>query len=116
MTGVIFLLSMGILYTSIFNLNPIGAQSELAWITFYVSLCCGVWSFFTFFFFFGAEIFSGHKLGDREFLVAVRRGFLIALLVIGFAILQYFRFLGLIEGMLWLMFLLLVEWIFLTGR
>jgi len=116
MTLVVLLLSAGIFYTTLFNLNPLGAQPYLAWIAFYVSLICGIWAFFTFFFFFAAELFFGHKLGDREFVPAVRRGFLVALLVIGFAILQYFRFLGPIEGLLWLMFLLLVEWIFLTGR
>ena len=116
MTAVVLLLSAGIFYTTVFNLNPLGAQPYLAWITFYVSIFCGVWAFFTMFFFFAAELFTGYKLGDRQFLVAGRRGVLVALFVIGVLGLQYFRFLGLIEGLLWLMFLCLVEWIFLTSK
>ena len=115
LNGVVFLLSGGIFYVSIISLNPLGAQLYLAWIGFYVSLIFGIWSFANFFFFFGAELFSGHKLGDRAFLVAVRRGFLFALLILGFVVLQYFRFLGPLEALLWFMFLGLVEWIFLTS-
>lgn len=116
MTAVVLLLSAGIFYTTVFNLNPLGAQPYLAWITFYVSIFCGVWAFFTMFFFFAAELFTGYKLGDRQFLVAGRRGVLVALFVIGVLVLQYFRFLGLIEGLLWLTFLCLIEWIFLTSK
>lgn len=116
MTVAVLVLSSGIFYTTLFNLNPLGAQPYLAWLTFYVSLVCGIWSFFTLFFFFAAEMFTGYKLGDRQFLVAVRRGALVALLAFGLIVLQYFRFLGPIEGLLWLMFVCLIEWIFLTSR
>ncbi len=116
MTVAVLLLSGGIFYTTLFNLNPLGAQPYLAWLTFYISLGCGIWAFFTLFFFFAAELFTGYKLGDRQFLVAIRRGALVAIFVLGLGALQYFRFLGPIEGLLWLMFVSLVEWIFLTSR
>ena len=116
MTGIILCLSMAILYVSIFQLDPFGAQKYVAFMAFYLSVFLGTWSFCVFPFFFASEIYHGHKLGSRYFLISVRRAFWVALAVVFCLILQSYRLLGLLEGGLIVAFFGLLEWIFITGK
>jgi hypothetical protein len=76
----------------------------------------GIWSFFTLIFFFGAELITGYKLGNRSFLIAVRRGFLVSGLSVSLITLQFLNLLGWPEAVLVALFFSLMEWIFLTGK
>lgn len=116
LTGIVFVLSGGILYTTLLNLDPLGPQKIIALFAFFLSAFCGISSFMTFLFFFGAELFRGRKLASRAFLIALRRGILTGFFVLGILLLQYFRFLDLLEVVLLAVFLALVEFIFLSAR
>ena len=116
LTVIVFCLSLGILYLTIFSLDPLGEQKNIAYVAFFFSTFSAVWSFFTMFFFFAAEIYTGHKLGTRHFLIASRRALWTALFAITIAGLQIFRLLGPEEFILLLVFFILLEWIFLTGK
>ncbi len=116
LTVIILCLSGGIIYTAIFNLDPLGEQALAA----YLALFCGLFfmslSFFTLFFFFAAELFSGYKLGNRSFLIATRRALLLTLFFLALLGLQFLRLLGIEEAILLAVFFGLTEWIFLTGK
>ncbi len=114
--GVLFLLSGIIFYTTVINLDPLGAQKTISLIVFYFSLLCGVSSFFTFLFFFGSEVAAGKKLKTQHFLIAIRRGILVGLFVAILLVLQMFRLLGLFEITLLAIFLSLVEFIVLSAK
>lgn len=116
LTGLIFCLSVWIFYTSIIYLDPLGEQKDTAFLAFFVSFFCGVTSFFTFIFFFASELFFGKKLGTSKFLVALRRGILVSIFFTLLLVLQFFRFLGLVEIVLLAVFLSLVEWILVTAK
>ena len=113
---IVFGLSLGILYTTIFELDPLGSQRILAFMALFFSIFFLILSFFSFIFFFGAEIFSGFKLGNRSFLIAVRRSGLLGFFIISVVALQLFKLLGLEEVFLLLIFFGLIEWIFLTSK
>ena len=114
LTGLIFALSGGVFWMTLGNLDPIGEQRFIAYFSFFLSLFFGVGAFFTFVFFFWREIAIGQKLGMRQFLVAVRRGILVAVFVSGMAVLQLFRLLGVLEVVLLATFLVVLELIFLS--
>ncbi len=114
LTSVLFLLSGVIFYTALMNLDPLGEQKTISLLVFFFSLFCGVSSFFTFLFFFGAELLSGMKLKTQHFLIAIRRGILVGVFVIVLLVLQMFRLLGLFEVTLLAIFLSLVEFIVLS--
>ncbi|MCK5461233.1 hypothetical protein KAI58_04575 [Candidatus Gracilibacteria bacterium] len=110
LTGLVLGLSGAIFYTSIFHLDPLGEQKDIAFLAFFVSLFCGLVSFFTFLFFFALELFFGKKLGTKYFLIAFRRSILVALFFCILLVLQLFRLLGMLEVVLLAIFLALVEW------
>jgi hypothetical protein len=116
LTGVLFILSGIIFYTTVLQLDPLGEQKTIALLAFYLSIFCGVSSFFTFLFFFGAELLSGRKLKTQHFLIALRRGILVGMFVIVLFLLQMFRLLGLFEITLLAIFLSLVEFIVLSTK
>jgi hypothetical protein len=93
-----------------------GEQQYIAFLSLGAACLFGLWSFFTLIFFFGAELMSGYKLGNRSFLIAVRRGFLISTLSVSLIILQFINLLGWPEAVLLALFFGLMEWIFLTGK
>jgi asparagine N-glycosylation enzyme membrane subunit Stt3 len=109
-TFLILLVSLGIFYTSIFELNPWGSEAHIALISFFISFFCGVSAFFTFLFFFAREVFSKYKLGERSFFIAVRRGVLVAVFFTALLGLQFWRLLGPLEAVLLAIFLSLVEY------
>lgn len=113
LTAIIFILSVGVFYTTIFDLNPLGTQAILAYSAFYISFFLAITSFFTFLFFFGAELFHGKKLGSRDFLRAVRRSVLVASFFSVCTVLQYFRLLGQLEAIILICFLASLEWVFM---
>jgi hypothetical protein len=116
LTGVVFVLSIGILYTTLQNLDPLGSQKTIALFSFFISIFCGIGAFCTFLFFFGTELFRGRKLPQRVFLISLRRGVLSTLFFTGIVALQYIRFLGVLEVTLLALFLILVEMIFLSSK
>jgi hypothetical protein len=116
LTGVLFLISGLLFATTIGNLDPLGEQKLIALVVFYVSMFCGITSFFTFLFFFGSELLSGRKLRTQHFLIAVRRGIFVGVFVITLLVLQMFRLLGLFEVTLLAIFLSLLEFIILSAK
>ena len=116
LTFVIFVFSIAIFYMTIFNLDPMGEQRTIAFFAFFLSTFCGVASFFTFLFFFGAEIFLGKKLGSKNFLIAIRRGILVGIFVTAILGLQILRLLGIFETILLASFLAILEWIILSAN
>lgn len=116
LTATIFVLSSAIFYTTIQNLDPLGGQQVIAVIAFFLSVFCGIASFFTFLFFFGAELVKGKKLNTPAFLIALRRGILVAIFVTVLLVLQFFRLLSLFEATLLAIFLSLVEYIFISAK
>jgi len=116
LTGIIFLLSVAVLYITVFDLDPLGDQRVLAYLSFYLSIFLCVTSFMTFIVFFASELIAGTKLGSRHFLRSVRRGIWGGLFVIFCLVLQYFRMLGLLEAVLLICFLASLEWVFLGAK
>ncbi len=116
LTFIVLVLCGFILYVSLFQLDPMGEQKYVAFLALGASVLFGLWSFFTLIFFFGAEIITGYKLGTRSFLIAVRRGFLIAGLTGCLLLLQFLNLLSWPEAILLTLFFGLMEWIFLTGK
>ena len=106
------LLSGGVFVFIITQLDPLGPQGTLALILFFVSLWGSIWGVFTYIFFFGAELMAGKNLSQKNFKHSLRRGFLIAFLIVIVAVLRLFNLLGWTEGILLGLFLLLVELIF----
>ncbi len=115
LTSIVFCLSLGILYSTLLQLDPLGEQKAVAYLALFFGGFSAIWSFFTIFFFFGAELFSGYKLGNKVFLTASRRAFWIGLLAMALSALQILRLLGIEEVILLLVFFGLLEWIFMTG-
>lgn len=113
-TILIFLLSAGILFFSVTQLDPLGEQANIALISFYLSLFLGVTSIFTLIFFFLNEIFAKENLWDRHFFIAIRRGLLVGFFTTVITLLQMLRLFGFIEAILLFVFLLFVELIFLS--
>lgn len=93
-----------------------GEQKYVAFLSLGTSTLFGLWSFFTLIFFFGAELISGYKLGNRSFIIATRRGFLISGLAGTLITLQFLNLLAWPEAILLTLFFGLMEWIFLTGK
>ena len=116
LTLIILVLCVFILYVTIFQLDPMGEQQYVAFLALGTSGLFGIWSFFTLIFFFGAELITGYKLGNRSFLIAVRRGFLVSGLSVSLITLQFLNLLGWPEAVLVALFFSLMEWIFLTGK
>ncbi|NCP67144.1 hypothetical protein GW756_03245 [bacterium] len=116
LTLIVLVLCGFILYVTVFQLDPMGEQKYVAFLSLGASGLFGLWSFFTLIFFFGAELISGYKLGNRSFVIAVRRGFLISGLGMSLITLQFLNLLGWPEAILLALFFGLMEWIFLTGR
>ncbi len=112
LTVVVFLLSVAVFYVTVTQLDPLGEQRHVAFFAFFLSIFCGVTAFFTFFFFFLHELMAQRKLGSRQFLIAMRRGLLLAVFVVVLLLLQLFRMLGLFEFAMLSTFLILVEVIF----
>lgn len=106
------LLSGGVFVFTITQLDPLGPQGTLALILFFTSLWGSIWSVFTYIFFFGAELMAGENLSQENFKHSLRRGFLIAFLIVILAVLRLFNLLGWTEGILLGLFLVLVELIF----
>ncbi len=113
-TSLILILSAFILYTTLLNLDPLGEQRMVALFAFFLSIFFGVSALMTFIFFFSSELFSGRKLGNISFFRALRRGILVGIFVVVLFLLQFFRFLGWLEGGLLVLFLILIEFIFLS--
>lgn len=116
LTFIVLVLCGFILYVSLFQLDPMGEQKYVAFLALGASVLFGLWSFFTLIFFFGTEIITGYKLGTRSFLIAVRRGFLVAGLSSCLVLLQFLNLLDWPEALLLTLFFGLMEWIFLTGK
>ena len=114
--AVIFAFSFGIFYVTLFKLDPMGEQRIWAFLCLFLSLVVMVWAFLSFVFFFGAELIVGRKLGQRAFLVSLRRGFFVSLFLGCCLGLQYFRFLGVLEVTLLAIFFVLLEWVFMTAK
>lgn len=112
LTGLILGLSAAVMYVAIFNLDPLGEQKIIAFLAFFMSAFLGIASFFTFVFFFASELISGKKLGVRYFLIAVRRGIMVAAFFVGALLLQALGLLGLLELILWAAFVAILEWVF----
>lgn len=113
-TILIFLLSAGILFFSVTQLEPVGEQANVALIVFYLSLFLGIASIFTLIFFFLSEVFARENLGAKYFFVAARRGILVSFFVTVVTLLQMLRLLGIVEAALLFVFLVFVELIFLS--
>gem|GEM_PF-4386679 len=94
----------------------VGEQKYVAFLSFGTAGLFGVGAFMTLFFFFAAELLSGHKLGNRSFLIAARRGFLVSALSLSLVTLQFLNLLSWPEAILLTIFFGLMEWIFLTGK
>lgn len=116
LTGVLFILSGSILYVTVLNLDPLGEQRIVAFLSFFLAIFFGVMSFFTFIFFFALELFHGKKLGSRDFSRSMRRGMLVAFFVCGILLLQLFRFVGALEVSILACFLASVEWVFMGHK
>ena len=111
-----FLLGVsGFLFTAT-HLDPLGSQQFLAvsilLVTFFVTMV----PFWTGVFFFGKEVFIKQSLAQKAFKVALRRGFLIGLLLTLLGALQFLRMLGIIEGVLLLFLFLSVELVCLSSK
>lgn len=115
LTGFIFCMSVFVFYITLLDLNPLGEQKALAYFSFFISFFLGIGSFFTFFFFFLAEVLLEEEQGSKSFLLALRRGGIVALYFTGLLFLQLFRLLGLFEAILLAAFLSIIEWIFVTS-
>ncbi len=115
-TTLVLLLSIGILWITVTDLDPFGVQSRIARTTFFLALFTGVGSLCTFVFFFGAEVFRGKRLGSRKFLVAMRRGILLSVYFTTYMLLEWLNFWGILEATLLAVFLVLLEWIASTKK
>ncbi len=115
LTFIILALSGVILYTTVLNLDPLGEQKTIALIALFLSIFGGVSSFFTFTFFFAAEIFANRKLDTRHFIVAVRRGVFVGILACSLGGLQLMRLLGNYEITLLVCFFIVSELIILSA-
>ncbi|MCF7847075.1 MAG: hypothetical protein K9M51_03540 [Candidatus Gracilibacteria bacterium] len=120
LTTLIFLLSATALIFTILGLDPLGPDPWMALSVFSVSLFLTVSSFGTFLFFFGAEVFSPsffHQFPEKtQFGIALRRGMLLAVFLLLVAGLQMIRLFGILEGILLLVFFVVVELIFLSSQ
>lgn len=109
-------LSVGILWVALTSLDPLGAQSSIAYISFFLGVFGFCLSFGTLAFFFGTEIVLWRRLGHRAYATALRRGLLLSLFCTSLLILQMLRLLSLFEAITIACFLGVVEWIALTTR
>lgn len=112
-TTLILLLSGGIFGFTVTQLDPLGDLSVVVVSVFYVSLAAFVWSLMTYLFFFGSELSAGRNLQDHNFRVAIRRGLLVSIFITGTIALQMYNMFGVIEVLLFGVFLALTELIFL---
>ncbi|NJP03876.1 hypothetical protein HC823_01210 [Candidatus Gracilibacteria bacterium] len=111
-----FLLGVsGFLFT-LTSLDPLGSQQFLAVCILLVTFFMAMVPFWTGVFFFGKEIFIKQSLGPKAFRVALRRGALMALFLSLLAAFQFFRMLGIIEGVLLLFLFVSVELVCLSSR
>lgn len=106
------LLSLGILWVTVTDLDPMGEQRSIAFIAFFISLFSGITSFFTFVFFFGNELLRGKSLGSRYFTKSLRRGMLVSIYFTTYMLLEWLNYWGMVEAILLGVFLILVEIIF----
>ncbi len=97
--------------TALTQLDPMGEQALIAHIAFLIGIFGSVASFFTFVFFFAKELVAGYTAGTRAFAASLRRGVLVGLFALGAVLLQLMGLIGLLELILWALFLSLVEYI-----
>ncbi len=116
LTGLVFILSGSIFYTTIQHLDPLGEQKWIALVVFCVSAFFGIASFGTFVFFFADEVLSHRNLGAEAFLIAFRRGSLVGLFLVVLLILQLMHLLSVFEILVLGIFLALVEFIFWSSK
>ncbi len=112
-TTLVLLLCGGIFGFTITQLDPLSDISVVALSLFYSSLAGFVWSIMTYLFFFGAELSMGRTLKDYNFRVAMRRGLLVSIFTTGAVALQMYNMMGGVELLLFGVFLVLIELIFL---
>lgn len=93
----VLLLSGSVLWLTLQRLDPLGENQILAYVALFVSLTLFVTFLSTLCFFFARELMRHHKLGTRQFLIALRRGFFVALFVVGTVGLQLAGFISVIE-------------------
>lgn len=129
---LVLALSGSVLWLTLSRLDPLGENKILAYVALFVSLILFVTFFSALCFFFARELMRHHKLGTRQFLVSLRRGMLVSFFVSGVVALQLLGFIsvfqcakplnpqvmcpqvvigyeGLLEVLLWGVFLFLIE-------
>ena len=117
LTALVFVLSSVLLYISTTRLDPLGEQKVLAFFCFFFSLFLSTSSFFALLFFSLSELFSKKRqLGILDFLVSLRRGGLIGMVVVCSSILQILHLAGIFEITLLILFGILVEAGFLATK
>ena len=112
MVAGVLALSIGVFWGTIFRLDPLGDQKIIAFFAFFLSLFGAISSFLALVFFFASEILARRRLGEKAFLVALRRGVLVAVFVNVLLGLHFLRMLGVFELILLAIFLSLFEYIF----
>lgn len=115
-TGLIFVLSGAIFSITLTNIDPLGTQKNVGFFLFYISCFLGISTFFTLLLFFAKEIWFKKRLGHKSFAIALRRGILIGFLCTAVFFLQMFRMFDIYEALLLLIFLSLIEYLFLTNK
>jgi len=116
LTSLILILSFILFYITIFSLDPLGEQKNIAFFTFFSSLFLGLSSLFTLTFFFAAETILKTKLGHKAFMISLRRGILTGIFGISFFILQFLRIFDTFEIILIGAFLILIEVIIMSAH
>jgi hypothetical protein len=111
-TTLFLILSVGVFGFTLTQLDPIGSQQILALSLFLISFVGTVWTILTYICFFGVELITGKKSSEKNFQQSLRRGGLVALFCTVLLVLRLFNLLGWTEGILFGIFLLLVELIF----
>jgi len=110
----VFILSIGVFVFTLTQLDPLGAQAFIAVSLFFISLLGTSWAILTYIFFFGSELIIGKNLKERTFQCALRRGLIMSIFIVAIVALRLFNLLGWMEGILFALFLLLLELIFST--
>ena len=139
LTLMVFVLSGFVLWLTLTRLDPLGINQVPAYFAFFVSFFLSTSLFLTFLFFFASEVKRRRKLGTRHYLVALRRGMLGGMFLVGVVVLQLLGMIrlveckdvfdpqrgclelfwglnGLFEVALWGVFLVLLEYICISTR
>ncbi|MBT3349606.1 hypothetical protein HN954_00870 [bacterium] len=118
LTLLVFFISAVALVFTVLGFDPLGTQQVIAFSAFFFSLFLVSTTFFSFVFFFGAELFFVNffrQFSEKtQFSIALRRGILMAIFISVTALLQLFRIAGVLEIGLLVLFLAVVEMIFLS--